>query len=594
MSVLAKSCDDPLERGIAALRKALGEAAAEALLQPTATRSDEAASFLFPLPIDYTGVQRHLRIGFPKNFPAMLIRLHVEPSPWLVWPHAMKSGLCLHGFRERPITGSPETIVRDSFSRLARIFSLSQWGSDDEERETEFQNEITSYWAMQHGRSLQNIILLERPKSASELFALSDPRFAVPSGQETVWLATAVPVIKNHLARLIGRSVMIRSPEVPGFYVKLQTYPDIRFPDPDTLFDWLTPHLSDESSHKLIRWFDERGSLTNRWIVLELPGDEGSSIYCLNLRSGSLQPDRGPRYGLRTSRRGAGESGKSSPKLIQSSTVDILDRSTTLSRDLNGVAHDLADSYVVVVGVGSLGGAVAAQLARSGVGRITLIDPETLVSENIGRHVLGADDLGKLKVSALRDKILRDLPTVEVAAYANYAEALLYQKTDLFDKANLVIVTTADWGSEVAFWRVKSQGATWGLLQAWSEPYTQVGHALVAPSGSFDARYLFEDNGNFFHKYTEWPDGGIVPLPACGESFIPGGSLGMTTVASMVSQTALRALTGGLSNTTWVTSIYRPQDVAGLGGQYLGPALSDGVQQTTLERKWPDQKERAV
>ncbi|MGD8175432.1 HesA/MoeB/ThiF family protein [Marinimicrobium sp. ARAG 43.8] len=404
-------------------------------------------------------------------------------------------------------------------------------------------------------------------------------------------MATDISVIRTHFLRLIGRHVKIRSLELPGFYVKLKSYPDIRIPDPAKIMDWLTPHLSNESSQKLMSWIEERGSITNRWIVLELPGNEGSSTYCLNLRSGSLQPNRGPRFGLRSSYRTASKSGQGSPKLVQSSTVDILDRSTILSRDLHGIAQGLDSSHVILVGVGSLGGAVAAQLARAGVGRITLIDPEILVSENIGRHVLGADDLGKPKAYALRNRILKDLPTAKVEAYATYAEAVLHQKKDLFEKANLVIVTTADWESEVALWRVKSQGAIWGLLHAWSEPYTQVGHALFAPSGSPDARYLFEDNGNFLHKYTEWPEGGVVPLPACGESFIPGGSLGMTNVASMVSQSALRVLSRELSTATWITTIYRPQDVAGLGGRYLGPPLPDGVQQSILERRWPDQME---
>jgi hypothetical protein len=155
---------------------------------------------------------------------------------------------------------------------------------------------------------------------------------------------------------------------------------------------------------------------------------------------------------------------------------------------------------------------------------------------------------------------------------------------------HLVIITTADWESEVAFWRAKSEGATWGLLQAWSEPHTQVGHALLAPGGAFDARYLFDDRGSFKHKFTEWPQDGIVALPACGESFIPGGSLGMTSIASMVAQTALRSLTGQVNEMAWVSSIYRPQDVAGLGGKYQGPAMAEGVQQLVLDRGWPGQR----
>ncbi|MNI93155.1 hypothetical protein D3C87_1716130 [compost metagenome] len=59
----------------------------------------------------------------------------------------------------------------------------------------------------------------------------------------------------------------------------------------------------------------------------------------------------------------------------------------------------------------------------------------------------------------------------------------------------------------------------------------------------------------------------------------------------MVSHTALRSLTGNIENATWVSSIYRPNDVPILGGEYHGPELPDGAQQILLERGWPEHKE---
>jgi hypothetical protein len=587
LSALAEHADTPIQRGIAALQKALGEDNAFALLKPAPLKTGEAACFSFPLPIDYTGEARWLRIGFPTNFPQEALKLHVEPSPWLIWPHAMESGLCLHGFQERPITGTPEFIVEDSLSRLAKIVALSERGSNAESRDTEFQNEITSYWFSQHGQSLQNLILLNRPHSASRLFALSDPRQALPSGQETVWLATDTSVLKKHYKRMVGSTVTIRAAETPGFYVKLQSYPDIRFPAPENLLPWLTPHLTTNAAKQLASWFKTCSSLISRWIALELPGESSAPIYCLNIRSSRAQSNRGTKFNLRSARRRPAMTVNNALTIIRSTTLDVLDRKEILSRDLSGVATSLEDSRVVCIGVGSLGSSVAMQLARSGVGHLTLIDYETLVSANLGRHVLGADDLGKAKAVALREKILKDLPTVEVAAHATFAEVVLQQKPEVFEKADLVVITTAEWQSEASLWKAKSDGTSWRLIQAWGEPHAQVGHVLLATAGAFDARHLFSESGDFRHKFTEWPEGGIVPLPACGGSFIPGGSLGMTSIAAMVSQTALRALTGRISDATWISSINRPQDIAILGGIYHGPELPEGLQQVLLERGWP-------
>lgn len=593
MGVLVDQTDTSLQRGIAALRGALGEDAALALLQPAVARTGEAASYYFPLPVDYTGTERRLRIGFPRNFPRSGLRLTVEPSPWLLWPHAMEVGLCLHGFQERPVMGTPEYVVSDSLARLGKIVNLSRMGSCAATRDAEFRREITSYWSRQQGLSLQNLILLDRPQAASKLYALSDPRQTLPSGQETVWFATDLASLKRHCWRTIGRSPRMRAPEAPGFYAKLRSYPDLRLPAPELLLTWLLPHLAPNDRAQLVAWFNERGSLPNRWIALELPGDTSAPIYCLNVRAYGPQLDRGSRFYLRSARRRPAVAVNHPPVLIRATTLDVLDRTEILSRDLSGVAQKLEGARVVCVGVGSLGSTVALQLARSGVGHLTLIDPDHLVSANLGRHVLGADDLGLPKAEALQEKIRKDLPTTEVAAFATFAEVVMYKNPEVFDKADLVVVTTADWQSEVALWGAKSNGTSWGLLQAWSEPHTQVGHVLLAPSGAFDARGLFTDNGDFKHKFTEWPEGGVVALPACGESFIPGGSLGMVNIASMVSQAALRALNGNIGSPSWVSSINRPDDVVTLGGNYLGPELPAGMQQAQLERDWPEISERS-
>ena len=592
MGVLVNQTDTSLQRGIAALRSALGEDAAHALLQPAAVRTNEAASYYFPLPVDYTGTERRLRISFPKNFPRSGLKLIVEPTPWLVWPHAMEAGLCLHGFQERPVMGTPEDVVLDSLARLGRIVNLSRMGSCSATRDAEFQREITSYWSRQQGLSLQNLILLDRPQAASKLFALSDPRQMLPSGQETVWLAMDLASLKKHCQRTIGQSPKMRALESPGFYAKLRSYPDLRLPSPDLLLTWLLPHLAPDDRTQLVAWFNENGSRPNRWIALELPGDTSAPIYCLNVRVYGPQLDRGSKFHLRSARRWPAVSVKNPPVQIQATTLDVLDRTEILSRDLSGVVQKLERARVVCVGVGSLGSTIALQLARSGVAHLTLIDPDHLVSANLGRHVLGVDDLGLPKAKALQKQIRKDLPTTEVMAFATFSEAVMHKNPEVFDKADLVVVTTADWQSEVALWRAKSDGTSWGLLQAWSEPHTQVGHALLAPSGGFDARSLFTDNGEFKHKFTEWPEGGVVALPACGESFIPGGSLGMVNIASMVSQTALRVLSGNIDRPSWISSINRPDDVVTLGGKYIGPELPSGIQEAQLERDWPVTLER--
>ncbi len=414
-----------------------------------------------------------------------------------------------------------------------------------------------------------------------------NPRYTGHTGLNPVWVSSDKNAIRQHFRRATGRSVVIRSPHEAGFFVKLTSFPGIKVPEPHAFLEWLAPHISEESLSAMSKWSEKSSTLLSRWVVMALPGGDGAARFTVNLCTRKKETDRTHFYGLRSSRRQSGLKKEGPPASILSSRVNVIDRGAFFSRDRSNTAKTLENSHVVFVGVGSLGSAVSIQLARAGLGRLTLIDPDRLESPNLGRHMLGAEDLGKFKSQAMRHRLLQDLPVLDVTALDTYIEWVMGQKPDIFEDVDLVIITTADWESESALWEKKASGAKWGLIQAWSEPHTLVGHALIAPEGRFDARYLFSDRGDFRHRFTDWPDGGVVPLPACGESFIPGGSAGMNGVATMVTQAAIRYLTTVGDVTQWHSSVYRPDEAGVLGGRYTGPVLPEGVVHSVFERNWP-------
>ncbi|HOZ67422.1 MAG TPA: ThiF family adenylyltransferase, partial [Burkholderiaceae bacterium] len=69
-------------------------------------------------------------------------------------------------------------------------------------------------------------------------------------------------------------------------------------------------------------------------------------------------------------------------------------------------AHAIYQAHVVVIGLGGVGSWAAESLARSGVGRLTLIDMDHVAESNINRQVMALDStLGQAKVLAMRDRI---------------------------------------------------------------------------------------------------------------------------------------------------------------------------------------------
>lgn len=79
-------------------------------------------------------------------------------------------------------------------------------------------------------------------------------------------------------------------------------------------------------------------------------------------------------------------------------------------------AQHLASTTLMVVGVGSIGGAAALALAAYGVGRLILVDHDRLRWRNLVRHVSGAEHVGRQKVSAVREDLQRLRPETKVIA----------------------------------------------------------------------------------------------------------------------------------------------------------------------------------
>lgn len=77
----------------------------------------------------------------------------------------------------------------------------------------------------------------------------------------------------------------------------------------------------------------------------------------------------------------------------------------------------LAEGRACVIGIGGVGSWIAEALARSGVGRITLIDLDHVAESNINRQIHALDDtLGQAKVAAMAARIHAINPDARVDA----------------------------------------------------------------------------------------------------------------------------------------------------------------------------------
>ncbi len=131
-------------------------------------------------------------------------------------------------------------------------------------------------------------------------------------------------------------------------------------------------------------------------------------------------------------------------------------------------------AHVVVVGIGGVGSWCAEALARSGVGRLTLIDMDHIAESNVNRQIHAlTSTLGQAKIQAMRERIAQIHPDCQVDLVDDFVSpdnwpALLHARPDaLIDACDQVKAKLA-----MAVWAMKEKilfvtvGAAGGKRQA--------------------------------------------------------------------------------------------------------------------------------
>lgn len=105
----------------------------------------------------------------------------------------------------------------------------------------------------------------------------------------------------------------------------------------------------------------------------------------------------------------------------------------------------MAQKRAVILGCGSVGSLSALELARAGVAHFLLVDPDIIEYHNICRHQCGIEDVGDLKINALKRKLLNINPQIRAAAYGGIIQNIPKAMLDDFCVAKeTVFVGCAD------------------------------------------------------------------------------------------------------------------------------------------------------
>lgn len=134
----------------------------------------------------------------------------------------------------------------------------------------------------------------------------------------------------------------------------------------------------------------------------------------------------------------------------------------------------LTELDITVIGVGAIGRQLALQLAALGAPRLTLIDFDTVDATNITTQGYRHQDIGRLKVEALRDALLEIEPTLAITTIADRFRPGQAVGEAVFCAVDNIAARTAIWraiGAQTRFWADgRMRGEVLRLLIATDEP----------------------------------------------------------------------------------------------------------------------------
>jgi len=103
--------------------------------------------------------------------------------------------------------------------------------------------------------------------------------------------------------------------------------------------------------------------------------------------------------------------------------------------------QQLQAAHVVIMGVGGLGSPAAMYLGAAGIGRLTLVDFDSVENSNLQRQIIhNLDNIGRSKVESARDTLLKI--NTETAIHCIDKQLTLDELKGVIENANCVIDAT--------------------------------------------------------------------------------------------------------------------------------------------------------
>ena len=254
----------------------------------------------------------------------------------------------------------------------------------------------------------------------------------------------------------------------------------------------------------------------------------------------------------------------------------------------------LRDASVLCVGLGTGGAHAAIELAKCGVGRLALVDPDRLTVGNVVRHVGGVSHAGRLKVNVVRDFVLEKNPGAQVSVHPLSVDAdSLDIIAQLVEQADVVLCGTDNRPSKLLLNRLCIDA---GVVAVYGGAFRRAygGQVLRVLPRQSPCHQCFisampEEAADV--EVSSAADAEAVAYSDVPVAVEPGLSLDVVPIANLLAKLALLELLAGRQTSLdvlkrdfdapWYLWLNRPEP----GTQYVSwPPLSESTDEMTIHR----------
>jgi sulfur-carrier protein adenylyltransferase/sulfurtransferase len=491
------------------------------------------------------GLPESVILSIDADFPYSLPRIALSAAPDLCsLPHVESDGVfCL-----TPSTAAASVPVGighalELMGAASEVYRLGKAGTN----QTDFIKEFGTYWELGQ-RNIERVELWLPDLTQTRIveFTRSKNQIFVADSQEALrtWMKYRQLPVKQTAAAL---HVRLPEPLYPHDY-------------PDTSAE--LADLIETAGPEAIRLFGQVIKPLSRLVVVFTFTHEGRTISFMAFveitNSVPTSKRHGQQFIAKSGRRQVGGTHilsrfKIAQFPVHRCRATRADSEYLVARTTGAISSQVRSVRVAIIGCGALGATIAQTLAQAGISKLTLLDAEVFNVENIGRHVLDASYIGRLKAEALKDDLQGRFCDASVAAIPKTWQRAFAEDPEILGDCDLIISATGDWLSD-AHLNVIARQASIPVVFGWLERFALAGHGVFIPPGGACFQCMKSAHGEFSFQVSRI--GGELPTDAsCGAQFQPFSAFASNQVASMVTKLVLDAVAGRVTEAhlrTWV------------------------------------------